>query len=210
LIYILFQGLGLGSGLIIAIGAQNAFVLRQGLKHEHHFIIATVCFLVDTVLIVLGGVGMGTLIASTPELATGSAIFGAAFLFVYGLLALRRAWGKGVPETQEDKNASTRMSLKVAILTTLGFSLLNPQVYLDTLVLLGGVSGQYPWPDRTWFLAGAIVGSLLWFYSLAFAATKLTALFHSSRAWRILDSGICMVMWAIAFSLIKPVLFPPL
>lgn len=201
------KGMGLGAGLIIAIGAQNAFVLRQGLKHEHHFSIATICFLIDAILISLGGAGVGTLVASNPLLATGAAVFGALFLLVYGTLAFRRAW---VGEVLKDENGGippARMSLKVAVVTTLSFSLLNPHVYLDTVVVLGGISGQYPWPDRGWFVGGAIIASALWFYTLAFAATKLTPLFRAPITWKILDALIGVVMWAIAFSLIKPMVF---
>ncbi|HEY9079674.1 LysE/ArgO family amino acid transporter [Magnetovibrio sp.] len=198
------QGLGLGAGLIIAIGSQNAFVLRQGLKHEHHFAIATLCFAIDAALITLGGLGVGTLVASTPALATGAAVFGALFLFVYGLLAFRRAW---VGEALKTENGEkVRMSLKAALLTALGFSLLNPHVYLDTVVLLGGISGQHPWPDRAWFLTGAVSASLMWFYALAFAATKLAPLFRAPVTWKILDAAIGVVMWSIAISLLKPMI----
>lgn len=195
------QGFALGAGLIIAIGAQNAFVLRQGLKHEHHFSIATVCFLIDTGLIALGGAGVGTLVASTPVLATGAAVFGAVFLFAYGLFAFRRAW-RGEALKAENGDAPVRMSLKTALLTTLGFSLLNPHVYLDTVVLLGGISGQHPWPGRLWFLGGAATASFAWFYALAFAATKLAPLFRTPITWKILDLFIGLVMWAIAASLV--------
>jgi len=199
------QGFGLGAGLIIAIGSQNAFVLRQGLKHEHHFAIATLCFVIDAALIALGGLGVGTLVASTPALATGAAVFGAVFLFVYGILAFRRAWVGEVLKT-ENGATSNRMSLKAALLTALGFSLLNPHVYLDTAVLLGGISAQHPWPDRAWFLSGAVSASFAWFYTLAFAATKLAPLFRAPVTWKILDATIGVVMWAIAFSLVKPLL----
>jgi len=201
------QGLGLGAGLIIAIGSQNAFVLRQGLKHQHHFAIATLCFVIDTVLILLGGAGVGALVASTPALATGAAVFGALFLFTYGVLAFRRAWVGEALKTENGNDTPARMSLKAALLTTLGFSLLNPHVYLDTVVLLGGISGQHPWPDRAWFLGGAATASFLWFYTLAFAATKLAPLFRAPVTWKILDASIGMVMWAIAISLINPLVF---
>jgi len=199
------QGLGLGAGLIIAIGSQNAFVLRQGLKHEHHFAIATLCFVIDAALITLGGLGVGELVASTPALDTGAAMFGAVFLLAYGVLAFRRAW---VGEVLNTENGATpkRISLNVALMTTLAFSLLNPHVYLDTVVLLGGISGQHPWPDRRWFLGGAVIASLVWFYALAFAATKLAPLFRTPITWKILDATIAIVMWAIAFSLISPFL----
>ncbi len=199
-IALFLQGMGLGAGLIIAIGAQNAFVLRQGLKHQHHFTIATVCFAIDAGLITLGGLGMGTLVSSTPILSTGAAIFGALFLFIYGVLAFRRAW---VGEALKDNSSrANELTLKAALLTALGFSLLNPHVYLDTVVLLGGISGQYSWPDRSWFLIGAVTASALWFYTLAFAATKLSPLFKTPLTWKILDIFIGVVMWTIAASLV--------
>lgn len=195
------QGLGLGAGLIIAIGSQNAYVLRQGLKHEHHFAIATVCGLSDALLILLGGVGVGTLIASTPILASGAAALGAAFLAVYGALAFKRAW-QG-EKLGNDAATVTPRTLKSAILTALAFSLLNPHALLDTVVLLGSISGQHAWDQRVWFLAGAVSASFAWFYALAFAAGKLAPLFRKPATWRVLDGLIGIVMWAIAASLIN-------
>lgn len=194
------QGLGLGAGLIIAIGAQNAYVLRQGLKHEYPFAIAAVCSLSDALLIVLGGAGVGTLIASTPMLASGAAALGAAFLGVYGALAFKRAW-IGEKLGQDDATATPR-TLKSAILTALAFSLLNPHALLDTVVLLGSISGQHPWDQRVWFLAGAVTASFAWFYALAFAAGKLAPQFRKPTTWRVLDGIIGIVMWAIAASLV--------
>ena len=195
------QGLGLGGGLIIAIGAQNAYVLRQGLKHEHHFAIATVCSLSDALLIVLGGAGVGTLIAPTPPLANGAAATGALFLGVDGALAFRRAW-QGEKLSNGDSGDAPR-SLKSAIMTALAFSLLNPHALLDTVVLLGSISGQYAWDARVWFLAGAVSASFAWFYALAFAAGKLAPLFRKPATWRVLDAIIGVIMWAIAASLVN-------
>lgn len=195
------QGLGLGAGLIIAIGAQNAYVLRQGLKREHHFAIATVCSLSDALLIVLGGAGVGTLIASTPLLASGAALFGAAFLTVYGALAFKRAWvGEALNNGTDAPPART---LKSAIATALAFSLLNPHALLDTVVLLGSISGQHAGDDRVWFLAGAVSASFAWFFALALAAGYLAPLFKKPATWRVLDALIGAVMWAIAWSLVR-------
>jgi L-lysine exporter family protein LysE/ArgO len=195
------QGFGLGAGLIIAIGAQNAYVLRQGLKREHPLAIAAVCSLSDALLIVLGGAGVGSLIAATPILANGAAALGAAFLGVYGALAFRRAW---VGEALSNENdAPPARTLKSALLTALAFSLLNPHALLDTVVLLGSISGQYAWDQRVWFLAGAGVASFTWFFSLAFAAGYLAPWFRKPNTWRILDGLIGCVMWAIAASLLN-------
>ena len=195
------QGLGLGAGLIIAIGAQNAYVLRQGLKREHHLAIAAVCSTADALLIVLGGAGVGTLIASTPILANAAAALGAAFLLVYGALAFRRAW-QGEALTGEN-DAPPARTLKSALLTALAFSLLNPHALLDTVVLLGSISGQYEWDMRVWFLAGAVMASFTWFFTLAIAAGYLAPLFRKPKTWRILDGLIGCVMWAIAASLLN-------
>lgn len=195
------QGLGLGAGLIIAIGAQNAYVLRQGLKREHHLSIAAVCSAADALLIILGGAGVGTLIASTPILASGAAALGAAFLSVYGALAFRRAWvGEALTN---DADAPPARTLKSALLTALAFSLLNPHALLDTVVLLGSISGQYAWDLRVWFLGGAVIASFAWFFTLAIAAGYLAPLFRKPNTWRILDALIGCVMWAIAASLVN-------
>lgn len=199
------QGLGLGAGLIIAIGAQNAYVLRQGLKRQHHIPIAAVCSLSDALLIVLGGVGVGTLIAATPILANGAAAVGAVFLIVYGFLAFRRA-GLGEQLDSATTDAQPR-TLKASILTALAFSILNPHALLDTVVLLGGISGQYDWHQRVWFLAGAVCASFAWFFTLAVGAGHLAPLFKKPRTWRILDTLIGLVMWSIAASLVNGAFF---
>lgn len=197
------QGLGLGAGLIIAIGAQNAYVLRQGLKREHHIAIATVCALSDALLIALGGAGVGTLIAATPMLAAAAAWFGAAFLAVYGALAFRRTWRGEALNDGAGRNGDTGKTLKTALLAALAFSWLNPHVFLDTVVLLGGISGQYGWDQRLWFLGGAVSASVLWFYGLALAAGYLAPLFRRPATWRVLDALIGVIMWAIAWGLVR-------
>ncbi len=200
MIVIFFKGMALGAGLIIAIGSQNAFVLRQGLMRRHHIAVASLCALIDIILIGIGGLGVGELISTNQWLANGATIFGALFVFVYGILAARRALSdESMGETTLSNNSST---LKGALLTALGFSLLNPHVYLDTVILLGTLSGQHQWPDRTWFLGGAATASIIWFYSLAFAATKLTPLFKTPTTWKVLDTSIAIIMFWIAASLL--------
>ena len=190
----------MGGGLIIAIGSQNAFVLRQGLKHDRHFIIASVCFLSDAFLILVGGLGVGTIIASTPWFGNVAAIGGAIFLGIYGGLAFRRALHKETLSVKDDSTNS--ITVKSAIFTALGFSLLNPHAFLDTVVLLGGISGQHDWPDRSWFIGGAITASFLWFYALAYGAEKLAPLFNKPLTWRVLDGIIAVIMWWIAYMLV--------
>ena len=196
-----WQGLGLGAGLIIAIGAQNAFVLRQGLKKQHVFLSALVCTLCDATLITLGVAGFGSVVSSNPALTDLAAWGGAIFLFVYGLRAFWSVFKAQGLEAQGDVTLSRRD----AVLTTLAVSLLNPHVYLDTVVLLGGIGGQFSGQNRLFYGVGAVTASSLWFFGLAYGATRLGPLFRRKTAWRVLDAAIGLVMWSIAFSLIREV-----
>jgi L-lysine exporter family protein LysE/ArgO len=193
-----FQGLALGAGLIIAIGAQNAFVLRQGLRKQQVFVTALVCTLCDAALITLGVAGFGSVVARNPALTAVAAWGGAVFLFVYGLRAFRSALK---PQGLEAQAGETR-SRREAVLTTLAVSLLNPHVYLDTVVLLGGIGGQFAGSARAMFGVGAVTASSGWFFSLAYGAARLEPLFRRPLAWRVLDLLIGTVMWSIAASLI--------
>jgi len=194
------SGLLLGTGLIIAIGAQNAYVLRQGLLRSHVFAITTICFLSDSILIAAGILGLGTLIQSNPDWLAIVALVGGLFLLAYGALAFRRALNPGaLTPTQDSKS-----TLSTAVLTTMALTWGNPHVYLDTVVLIGGLSAQYPGSERFSFGLGAIVGSGVWFYSLGFGARYLAPLFAKPMAWRILDLAIAAVMWALAWSLLRP------
>ena len=196
-----WQGSGLGAGLIIAIGAQNAFVLRQGLKKRHVFLVALVCTLCDAALITLGVAGFGSVVSSRPLLTQAAAWGGAVFLFVYGLRAL---WEVFKVQGLEAQNGAA-LSRRDAVLTTLGVSLLNPHVYLDTVVLLGGIGGQFVGQSRVFYGVGAVTASSVWFFSLAYGATRLGPLFRRPLAWRILDAAIGVIMWRIAFSLVREV-----
>lgn len=197
------QGVGLGGGLIIAIGAQNAYVLRQGLRREFALSVASICFLCDVALIALGVGGFGSLVAAFPALTRIAAWGGAAFLAWYGFRALRSALAPGALEADGAARAPSRSR---AVFTALALSLLNPHVYLDTVVLIGGIAGQYAAATRPWFAAGAMSASLLWFYGLALGARRLAPLFKKPAAWRILDLVICAVMWSIAASLLRTAL----
>lgn len=197
LIATLLRGLGLGASLIIAIGAQNAFVLRQGLKREHQFSVALTCSLCDAALIALGAAGFGSLIAHNPLWTRLAAWAGAAFLFFYGARAFRSALRPAGMEA-EDQSPATGPNV---IATTLALSLLNPHVYLDTVVLVGGLSAQYSLRPRLAFGLGAMLASLLWFFGLAYGAAWLAPLFRRPVAWRLLDGLIGLVMWTIALGL---------
>ena len=192
----------MGAGLIVAIGAQNAFVLRQGLQKRQVFITALVCVLCDAALIVLGVAGFGTLVSSSALLSAVAAWGGAVFLFVYGARAFRSAFRAGGLETQ----SGPILTRREAVLTTLAVSLLNPHVYLDTVVLLGSIGGQFRGGARAAFGAGAVTASTVWFFGLAYGAARLGPLFRRPLAWRVLDVVIGIVMWSIAASLVREAL----
>ena len=192
------DGFLLGASLIIAIGAQNAFVLRQGLKREFVFVVCMICAASDALLIAAGVAGLGTLVRQSPNLVAVVTIGGAAFLILYGLRAFFRA---ARPETMRAAATSTG-PLSAAIAACLAFTFLNPHVYLDTVLLLGGLSGRYAGAARAAYGGGAVLASFAWFFGLGYGARLLTPVFASPRAWQILDIAIGIVMWAIAAGLI--------
>jgi L-lysine exporter family protein LysE/ArgO len=191
-------GLGFGLSLIVAIGAQNAFVLRQGLIREHVLLIVSICAAADAILIFAGIAGLGALINSVSWLLLVIELVGGIFVATYGVLAARRALRA---EALTPDSGATGMTTLVAVTTTLGLTFLNPHVYLDTVLLLGSVGGTYG-VNRWWFGAGAALGSILWFFSLGFGARLLRPVFAKPIAWRILDIAIAVVMFAIAANLL--------
>ncbi|MBB3678666.1 LysE/ArgO family amino acid transporter [Modestobacter versicolor] len=190
-------GLGLGLSLIVAIGAQNAFVLRQGLRMEHVVAVVLVCALSDAVLIVAGVGGAGAVVTRAPEVVQVVCFAGAAFLLVYGLMAARRVFR---PAALLPESGGARAGLAVTITTCLALTWLNPHVYLDTVVLLGSLASTYD-DQRWWFAAGATLGSVLWFTGLGFGARLLRPVFARPTAWRVLDAVIAVVMVSLAASL---------
>jgi L-lysine exporter family protein LysE/ArgO len=194
------QGFALGASLIIAIGAQNAFVLRQGLRRVHVFPTASICTLCDMALIALGVAGLGAVIAHSPLLIGLATWGGAAFLLYYGYRAFRAALRPGAMELAASIPQPTY--LRATILATLAISLLNPHVYLDTVILLGSIGARYPQEQRMWFATGAMFASLVWFFGLAYGATWLAPLFQRPAAWRVLDAAVGCIMWVIAASLV--------
>ncbi|MEJ0012283.1 MAG: LysE/ArgO family amino acid transporter [Bauldia sp.] len=191
------EGALLGASLIVAIGAQNAFVLRQGLQRRHVFAVATACALCDIVLIAAGVAGLGTLVRRQPTLLTAIAVLGALFLFAYGALALRRAFQADALRPSDAEGAS----LGATVATALALTVFNPHVYLDTVVLVGGLSARHAPPANIAFGIGAAIASVAWFYGLAYGARLLAPVFARPSAWRVLDVLIAIVMWAIAASL---------
>lgn len=198
MIFAFLKGFGTSAGLIIAIGAQNAFVLSHGVRRDHHLVIPLICSFFDALLITVGILGVGTAVASNPVLAKAAAWGGAAFLFWYGIGSFRSAIKGGHLETE----GSGSTPLKKAVLTTLAVTLLNPHVYLDTLVLMGSISGQIPLDQRPWFGVGAALASFVWFFALSLGGNLLAPLFKKQAAWRILDTLVGIIMWSIALSLL--------
>lgn len=193
----LLSGLATGLSLIVAIGSQNAFVLRQGLARRHVGLVVVVCALSDLVLIAAGVAGVGTLVERAPLVLSVVRWCGAAFLIAYGLLAARRAVLGGRLAVEPSRATS-----RAAVLgTTLALTWLNPHVYLDTVLLLGSVASTYG-SARWWFAAGAGVGSVCWFTALGFGARVLTPLFRQPAAWRVLDALIAVVMVVLGCSLL--------
>lgn len=188
-------GLVLGFTLIVAIGAQNAFVLRQGLRREHVGPIVALCAACDAVLMVAGVAGLGRLLGERPALAMALTLGGVVFLTVYGFRALRRALKPGTLTAAADH---APLRLGQALAHAAAFTLLNPHVYLDTVVLVGSIGAQQPGVDRWWFAAGASTASVAWFSALGYGARLLAPLFEKPCAWQVLDAIIGVVMLVLA------------
>ena len=193
-------GFGLGAGLIVAIGAQNAFVLRQGLRRERVLAVVAVCVVCDWSLITAGALGFGSLVGRFPLVTAVAAWGGAAYLVLMGALSVRSAFRS--ESLRADEAARPQLSTQAAVGATLAVSLLNPHVYLDTVVLIGSIAGQYAPDLRGYFALGAGVASLVWFSALGFGARLVAPLFRKPAAWRVLDLCIAAVMWWIATTLV--------
>lgn len=193
-----FFGFATSISLIAAIGAQNAFVLRQGIRDEHVLPVVSLCATADLVLILAGIGGVGALVTAQPNLTSFARYGGAAFLIGYGLLAARRALR---PATLSPADAAPAR-LGAVLLTCLALTFLNPHVYLDTVVLLGTLANQQPDSGRWVFGAGAAAASTVWFFGLGFGARRLAVLFARPSTWRILDWLIAAVMLALGISLL--------
>ncbi len=193
-----FSGALLGASLIIAIGSQNAFILRQGLLRSHVFVLCLICALSDAVLIAAGVAGLGTVVAQSPRLIAFATIGGAVFLGTYGVLAFRRAWR---PQAMRAAGGNG-LTLPAAVATCLAFTFLNPHVYLDTVLLLGSLSAAYQGTSRFAYGAGAAAASFVWFFGLGYGARLLQPVFAKPAAWRVLDAIIGVVMSLLALSLL--------
>lgn len=197
-------GLGLGTGLalIVAIGAQNAFVLRQGIRGEHIAAIVAVCAISDAVLIAAGVLGTGALLTAAPAAVVVLRYVGAAFLVTYGVMAARRILKpQALVSAEPGPSGAGRSGLAAALATVMALTWLNPHVYLDTVLLLGSVANAQGPGLQWWFGAGAMLGSILWFCSLGFGAKLLRGFFARPASWRILDGGIAVTMVGLGVGL---------
>ena len=192
------QGFGTGGGLIVAIGAQNAFVLSQGVRKNHHLIVALICIICDTIFISAGVAGFGSFVSGHPVFSQWVTWGGAGFLIFYGFGSFRSAVKGGRLQAQD----KAVRSLGTAVIATLAVTLLNPHFYLDTVILLGSISSQFHGQMRLYFWIGAVCASVIWFISLSLGGQMLAPLFQKQISWRILDSLVCATMWFIAGSLI--------
>lgn len=193
------NGLGLGASLIMAIGAQNAHVLRMGIKRQHVALTVVACIVIDVVLIGLGVAGAGAMIQDSPLLMTVARWGGAAFLLWYGL----RSWRSMLtPKSLAVEATAPAPHAREALASVAALSLLNPHVYLDTVVLLGSVGGSYPAGQRWGFSAGAMTASLLWFTALGFGATRLAGVLGRPLAWKCIEGLTGAIMFALAAGLL--------
>ncbi|VFR38241.1 Transporter, LysE family [plant metagenome] len=192
-------GFATAAGLLIAIGAQNAFVLRQGLQRQHVGLVVGTCALSDIALMLGGVFGIGRLMQAWPAALQLLRYGGAIFLAAYGVVAAWRAW-RGAGELSPGTSGET--SRTQVLLTCLAFTFLNPHVYLDTLVLIGSLANRHPDPGRWFYAAGACTASVAWFAALGYGARLLLPLFRSPAAWRVLDGLIAAIMFGLCLTLL--------
>ena len=192
-------GFALCATLIIAIGAQNAFVLRQGLRREHVLIIVAFCALADLLLIGAGVAGVAQVLGQAPRLTLALTGGGTLFLAWYGFRALARARTASSMTVAE---GTPRISVRNAVAQAAGFTFLNPHVYLDTVLLMGSIGARQPSDLRFWFVGGAAAASGAWFTTLGFGARLLRPVFRTPRAWQVLDTIIGLTMLVLAVSLL--------
>lgn len=200
----IIRGALISGSLIVAIGAQNAFVLKQGLLKNNIFWVSLTCFLCDLILMFIGVLGVGTIISSSTFATVTLAIAGGLFLAFYGVKSFRNAWL--LSNSIDINNDAETFPIHKTILLTLAITLLNPHVYLDTVVIVGGVAGTLTWNEKLQFLMGALIASFIWFFGLGYGSRWLIPIFKKPVAWRILDFGIgCLMIW-LSYQLIQFVL----
>ncbi|GAB1660222.1 LysE/ArgO family amino acid transporter [Mannheimia haemolytica] len=196
---IFIQGFIVCFGLIVSIGAQNAFLLKQGILKQHIFWIALLCFLGDVFLMTIGVLGLGTLIAELPVVSFIISLLGAIFLLSYGSRSFISVFKSGEYLVASGENAT---SLKKALLITFAITFLNPHVYIDTVVIVGSIGGKLDFNGKIYFLAGALLCSFICFFGIGYGASLLSPYFAKRRTWQILDAVTGLIMYFIAFSLL--------
>ncbi|WP_261815993.1 LysE/ArgO family amino acid transporter [Vibrio gallicus] len=192
------QGVGLGLSMIAPIGVQNAYVLNQGIKRNHHIAIATVCSFLDVLFISLGIFGGGALLAKYPMLLAAITIAGIAFVAYYGLLSFKSALN---PSTTQQANETSKRGLKAAIFGAMAVTLFNPHLYLDTVVILGSLGGQFQGDERMSFAVGTISASFIWFYGISLGAAKLSPILAKPKVQQGIDLVVGIFMLTIAYYL---------
>ncbi|WP_017817658.1 LysE/ArgO family amino acid transporter [Vibrio harveyi] len=197
--WVLLQGFSLGATMIIPIGAQNAYVLNQGIKRQHHLTTATICSILDMIFISLGIFGGGAILSQNEILLTSVTLGGIAFLSVYGLLSLKSAFKPS--DASESKSEVVARGRRTVILGALAVTVLNPHLYLDTVVILGSIGGQFEGNDRIAFAMGTIMASFAWFYTLSLGAAKLGPTLSKPKVKKGIDIAVAVMMFTIAFAL---------
>ena len=199
MLFSLFKGFSSSASLIIAIGAQNTFVVRQGLLCRYLFLTALICSLLDAVLISLGVLGFGHFISNYPLIIKIAKYFAILFLFTYGALSLKSAFKTN--SLNYDKN-NNQLSLKKTLFMLFALALLNPHAYLDTVILLGTIASQQLLYEQFYFAIGAISASFIWFFALTYGSRLLAPLLHKPASWKILNIITALTMWGIAATLL--------
>jgi len=197
----ILKGIITSGTLIVAIGAQNAFVLKQGLLKNNIFWVALICFLCDVLLMCTGVLGVGTVIKNNTFANVGLAIVGGLFLLLYGFKSFRSAFSSS--HTMDVSTDSKIMPIHKTILLTLAITLLNPHVYLDTVVVIGGIAGTLTFDQKINFLIGALIASFVWFFGLGYGSRWLIPVFKQPKAWKVLDFGIGCLMFWLSYQLIQ-------
>ena len=192
------EGFLMAAGLIVAIGAQNAFVIKQGLTRQHLFLTAIVCSLLDAFLITLGVGGFGEILSQFPVAISISRYFAIVFLVIYGAISFKHAFQK---EQLKKSDEPSKRSVKRLLMMLCALSLLNPHAYLDTVILLGSVAAQYEGNEKLWFGVGAVSASFVWFFSITYASRFLAPLLAKPIAWKVIDCIVGFIMWGIALGL---------
>ncbi|KGJ89462.1 LysE/ArgO family amino acid transporter [Thalassotalea sp. ND16A] len=194
----IFKGFVIGAGLIIPIGVQNSYILSQSIKRNHHLLAATICILCDFILMSLGVFGGGALINSNSMLAELITWGGIIFLTVYGLIFFKQFYLANNDDMLKEIKPSTR---KAVIFTTLAVTLLNPHAYLDTVVIIGSISGKFADADKLAFLFGTLLASIAWFYALSLGAARMSPWLSQRKVQRGINLIVAILMWTIAWFL---------